>query len=298
LQSEPVGVEVFDEPLILQSLEAGTANWTGVAAYDFDVDFALAHLRLDEWDRIHGWTQTGVPFVLHRAAQEELFAALDEFTDDSITFQGKTYDLPPLLQSTAAVANSEYWNQRYHKQETPWDSGQPSPIFTKLLPGLKIPKSRVLILGAGTGADAQFFANQGHVVTAVDFSSAALALAQKNHPHSSVRWVEKDVLRLPEDWNGQFDLVIEHTCYCAILPSQRNALVKVWQKMLHDQGQLLGTFFTMHASDQPPFGASEWEIRKRMQKSFQFLFWGRWNESLPGREGKELAVFAQRRKAQ
>jgi hypothetical protein len=51
----------------------------------------------------------------------------------------------------------------------------------------------------------------------------------------------------------------------------------------------------MYKKQGPPYGGSEWELRQRLKDSFQFVFWGRWQKSLPKRQGKELFVYAQKK---
>jgi hypothetical protein len=51
----------------------------------------------------------------------------------------------------------------------------------------------------------------------------------------------------------------------------------------------------MDKGSAPPFGATEWEIRERLKRSFNFLYWTRWKKSIPRRLGKELVVYAQKK---
>jgi hypothetical protein len=45
----------------------------------------------------------------------------------------------------------------------------------------------------------------------------------------------------------------------------------------------------------PPFGSSEWEIRERLKKFFDFLYWTRWKTTPEDRLGIELIVYAQKK---
>ncbi len=291
-------VEAFDEPLVGKAVlppKTG-AEWTLELPYGVQKYFSLSSLNYDEWDRFHGVTTENVPFVLSASAQNQLFNLMDEFTDDSLNFQGKEIFLSEWLVPKKEVETEAFWSDRYKSGATGWDLGAASPVLKDLLPRLKIPKARVLVLGAGPGHDAAFFANQGHVVTALDISAEALQKAKENYPLlENINWVQADVFKLPQDWQGQFDVIFEHTCYCAINPQHRKELVKIWLRLLAPQGYLLGVFFTMEMRQGPPFGGSEWEIRKRLQNRFHFLFWGRWRQSIQKRNGLELAVYAQKK---
>ena len=165
-----------------------------------------------------------------------------------------------------------------------------------MLPRLKLPRSKIIVLGCGSGHDAAFLAQAGHHVTAIDFSEEAIQNAKKLYGHQSrLEFIQADVFQLPPAWHGTFDVVIEHTCFCAVDPQQRTQLVKVWRQLLHHEGLLFAVFFSMLKRSGPPFGSSEWEIRELLQSSFQFLFWGRWKNSLPERQGKELFVYGHKK---
>ena len=150
-------------------------------------------------------------------------------------------------------------------------------------------------MGCGEGHDAAYFAQAGHVVTAVDFSKEAIERGKKKYGEvEGLTFYQEDVFKLPQEWNHTFDLVVEHTCFCAVPPDQRDEFVRTWRRMLHEEGQLMGLFFSMEKRAGPPYGATEWELRKRLQPYFQFLFWGRWRKSLPQRQGRELFILAKK----
>jgi len=292
----PVIVEAFDEPFVVQMIDgppAGVQAWTGLAPYQTSFQFFLGTLSLDQWDRFHGLSESGIPFIFTRKAQAAFFDLLDEFDDDSVTFRGQRYRVKPWLSSEEPVSKESFWTQLYETKEDGWELENPSPVFLEMLPRMKLPKSRVLVLGCGSGNDAAYFAEQGHVVTAVDFSQEAISRGQAKYGKlANLKFVQSDLFKLDPAWTGQFDIIIEHTCYCAIDPERRDDLVKIWRRCLAPGGQILGVFFVMEKRKGPPYGGSEWEIRQRLQPYFQFHFWGRWRQSKAGRQGKELFVFA------
>jgi SAM-dependent methyltransferase len=299
MNQQRVLVEAFDEPYIALDIEKPSlteASWIITMPYGHRETTRLDTLTVDEWDRFHGRTERGVPFVLSRSAQARFFDLLDSFDDDSITFAGETIEMRPWLRETNEINDPSWWTDVYVKENAPWDLGAPSLALTTSAPQLKLTKCRVLVLGAGSGNDAAWFAEQGHIVTAMDFSEEAVARAKAKYGHLPTLTIEKrDVFELPSSMNGSFDLVFEHTLYCAISPARRPELVKVWRRVLADHGHLMGVFFTMDKLKGPPYGASEWEIRARLEKGFRPLYWNRLKES--GREnrlGLELFVYAQK----
>lgn len=289
-------VEVFDQPLIVKDLRIENNEFLFLSTYDFQFQMKKNSLSLDDWDRIHGETTEGIPFVLSKKAQSILFNLADDFEDDFIVLNNKKILTPPYFKSTDPIELETYWSQIYRESPNPgWNLGEPAPAFAEMTPKLKLPKSRILVLGSGEGHDAAFFAREGHIVTAIDFSPVAISKAKKLYGHiPHLNFLEMDIFKIDHNFNESFDLIIEHTCYCAIEPNQRNQLTALWKRLLAPKGLLMGVFFVMPKRSGPPFGGSEWELRERLKKSFRFLFWGRWKTSPPSRKNIELFVLAQK----
>lgn len=290
----PVIVEAFDEPYVAQQVEFKNGVWEILLPYDVRFAFSLESLSLDEWDRFHGYTANKIPFVLSRKAQASFFNLMDEFGDEFIEFQGKTYEIPPYWPANESVGREAFWSQIYKDTPNPgWNLGEPAEALKDMLPRLKISPCRVLVLGCGEGHDAAFFAKAGHFVTAVDISPLALERARKLYGDlKNLTFVQADLFKLPREFDQAFDVVFEHTCYCAINPAKRQDLVKIWNRVLASGGHLMGVFFTFEKRQGPPYGGSEWELRQRLKNSYQPIFWGRWQKSIPNRQGKELFIYS------
>lgn len=70
---------------------------------------------------------------------------------------------------------------------------------------------RAVVVGCGLGDDASAVAQAGYEVTAIDVAPTALAWAEQRFGEG-VRWQEADLLAVPEELRGVFDLVVEvHT---------------------------------------------------------------------------------------
>lgn len=260
---------------------------------DYVVDLDLNKIFLDYADRFIIYSTQGIPVILSDEAQDQLFNMADAFDDDSITLENHQYPTPLWIGSNPDLSNSDLWSERYENQSTGWDMGAPSPTLVWAVEKLKLPRMRVAVLGCGAGHDAQFLASKGHMVTGFDFSQEAIDKAQTLYPsQQNLKWVNKDVFLMSEEYRGQFDLVIEHTCFCAIDPQRRSELVKVWRDILSPEGQVLGVFFVMPKNYGPPFGGTEEEIQSLMQKDFRNNLWVRSKVSHPARLGRELIVLA------
>ncbi|MFN8791651.1 MAG: class I SAM-dependent methyltransferase [Bdellovibrionales bacterium] len=289
-------VEAFEAPWVIVDLQLENGRLKGQNTYGFSTELDLQGVYFDEWDRLHGRNLEKIPWVLSRSAQEILFDLLDEFDDEGFVMNGQRYATDSGFQVENPLDRSTWWSELY---ETPgaagWDLKAPHPAFVDTLPRLKLPRSRVLVLGCGEGHDAAYFAKEGHVVTAADFSDVALQRAQKNYGHLPIQFVQADALQLPRSFDKSYDFLIEHTLYCAIDPARRAELVQTWNRCLLQGGYFMGVFFAVEKRSGPPFGSTEWEIRQRLQKDFHMLFWGRWRQSPGARQGRELFTLAQKK---
>lgn len=297
-QDEDYLVESFDHPLHIVAVQFKDKKIFLQTKQNTLFQANNEKWSVDEWDRFNGLTTSNAPFVLTKKAQEQIFNLSDSFDDEGFVAENIFIPTPPYYIDTPQIQQAQYWMDVYKTEENPgWNLNEPAEGFKDMLPRLKLPKSRILVLGAGEGHDAAFFAEAGHVVTAVDFSRSAIERGKQKYGHlTNLTFVESNIFHIPQDWNFSFDLIVEHTCFCAIPPDQRNELVRLYRRMLHEEGQLLAVFFAMEKRSGPPFGATEWEIRKRTESGFHYLFWGRLRNSIPGRLGRELFVLAKKKK--
>lgn len=294
---EVLAVQVFDQPLLATEIVASKdeSPWKLKGRYGFEVPFHFQELKVDDWDRFLGRTLSGIPFVMSPKAQNQFFELVDSFDDDGFCLNGIRYEMPYWLNTSHQNLENRFWANHYEEQKWPWDLDGPHPALEPTLAQLKLNKLRVLVLGCGRGHDAAYLSSKGHIVTAVDFEPQAIEEAKRLYPKASVHWVVKDLFSISVDWFDRFDLIFEHTCYCAIDPQRRGDLVKLWSKLLITRGHLLGVFFAMDKETGPPFGGSEWEIYKRIKPFFEPRYWTRWEHSLGRRQEKELVVFAEKK---
>jgi len=121
----------------------------------------------------------------------------------------------------------------------PWADLAPNPHVVEWL-GREAPSpGRALDVGAGLGDTAEDLARRGFEVVAFDVSPTAVAEARRRFPASGVTYRVADLLHLPADLEGVFDLVIE--CYTLqVLPaSARPAAVELLRRTLAPGGVLL-----------------------------------------------------------
>ena len=126
------------------------------------------------------------------------------------------------LAAASATGGDEtgWFEQLYAEGEAgtaivPWVLGEPNESLVEWAAGLDGTGrldgqgKSALVVGCGTGDDAEFLAGLGFAVTGFDIAPTAIAAARRLHPDSAVRYEVADLLSLPAEWSGAFDLVVE-----------------------------------------------------------------------------------------
>lgn len=183
-----------------------------------------------------------------------------------------------------------FWETKYQADQFRWDLGQPAPPLVDFFVTEAAPRTgKVIVPGCGRGHDAVFLAQQGLEVTAVDFAPSAIAatasLAQAQNV--SVALLESDIFELSLSYPNQFQLLFEHTCFCAIAPEKRPKYVELAATILAPQGLLFGIFFTHNRPGGPPFGSTPEEIKTLFANQFEILTLAAIKNSVPSRQGDE-----------
>lgn len=93
----------------------------------------------------------------------------------------------------------------------PWVRRAPHPYLTGWLddPVATPPGRRAVVVGCGWGDDAAALAARGFEVVAFDVAPSAVARARRRFRRGGVDWRVADLLALPDDLLGAFDLVVE-----------------------------------------------------------------------------------------
>jgi SAM-dependent methyltransferase len=165
---------------------------------------------------------------------------------------------------------SASWNERWLNANTPWDMGTAAPPFVRAVENELIPVGgRALVVGCGGGNDARLLASQGFEVVGIDVAEKAVERAREIAAEQGIELTFRhaDLFALPEDLSG-FDLVLEHTCFCAIDPARRDDYVDAVASVLNPGGRLMGLFFLIEPEGGPPFGATREEIEHRFGRRF------------------------------
>lgn len=138
----------------------------------------------------------------------------------------------------------------------PWDRTEPQRLL-RLWAGRRPPVGRgapALVVGCGTGADAEFVAGLGHDTTAFDVSPTAVRTARERHPGSTVDYRVANLLDPPERWQAAFGLVVESLTVQSLPRALRSAATAAVRGFLAPGGTLVVVASRLAANDPPDQG--------------------------------------------
>jgi thiopurine S-methyltransferase len=184
--------------------------------------------------------------------------------------------------------NREFWEERYREGQTGWDIGYPAPALTAYIDQLQDKSLRILVPGAGRGYEAAYLWHKGfHDLTVLDIAAQPLQAVREKAPGLPEQaLVQSDFF----DWvGGPFDLILEHTFFCALPPERRPDYARAMHGLLREGGKIAGLLFDFPLAESgPPFGGSEAEYRELFRPFFQIRRLERATNSIPPRAGNEL----------
>ena len=180
------------------------------------------------------------------------------------------------------------WDARYRAGDTPWDKGVAHPALAGWLSKQPL-HGRILVPGCGLGHDVRAISSSENTVTGLDIAPLAIEQAQKYPKTGNESYILGDLFEPPSGWSGAFAWVFEHTCFCAILPGQRQAYIRQIHRLLKDGGCLLAIFYVDPGTDAgPPFGCSVKELNRLFSPGFEMVETQAGFPTYAGREDREI----------
>lgn len=179
------------------------------------------------------------------------------------------------------------WEEKYQQNDTPWDKGEAAPPLVEYLQSNTL-QGDILVPGCGAGYDVWQLATQKANITGLDIAPTAIEKAKRLGEAANIHFQLGDFFNLPSTWHHRFDCIVEHTCFCAIQPSQRKAYVQQAHWALKPGGHLLAIFFIIvdnPAADHPPFPVSPKAIDALFNPHFEMLKAWTPTQAYPSRQG-------------
>lgn len=183
----------------------------------------------------------------------------------------------------------QYWSERYETGNTKWDIGYPSTPLQTYIDQLRQQDLQILIPGCGNAYEAYYLLEQGFTnITLLDISKILVERLQ-----ASIEPQHEDMIRiLHQDFFAhydQYDLILEQTFFCSLLPSFRPAYARQMHRLLKPGGTLAGVLFQFMLNEQgPPFGGSKEEYLQYFEPYFYIKTMEDAYNSIKPRVGSEL----------
>lgn len=186
-----------------------------------------------------------------------------------------------------------YWETRYGTNETGWDIGGPSTPLKEYIDQLGNTDLRILIPGAGRAYEAEYAHRKGFTNTfVIDLTDAPykdLLLRYPEFPKENL--IVGDLF----DHQERYDVILEQTCFCALVPALRPAYVERMHRLLNPGGELVGVLFDDPLNtDHPPFGGDRDTYLALFRKHFPDVSMEPCRNSIPPRAGRELWIKARK----
>jgi thiopurine S-methyltransferase len=220
---------------------------------------------------------------------------------------------PRPAESAAGALDPELrWERIYQDGGDGWELGRAAPPLGRYLAetsGVLPAGGRALVIGCGRGNDALLLSRLaqklGVKVVAIDIAPTAVSITNRTAATAGLgdclRAYRADLFTPAADasddlplYSGGYDLVLEHTCYCAIAPVRRDEYVATVARLLKPGGRLVGLFYCHDYPGGPPYAATADEIRGRLAESFLFEHEEVPPDSVLTRAGVEWLVCARR----
>jgi len=150
----------------------------------------------------------------------------------------------------------------------PWADLRPNPNLVAWLDksGIEGRGKSALKIGCGLGDDAEEIARHGFNTTAFDISPTAIAWCQHRFPESAVKYIVLDLFKVPQEWNGKFDFVLE-SYTLQVLPAdmRRKAIARI-SGFVAQGGRLL--VITRGRDPGDPEGNMPWPLTREEVEEF------------------------------
>ncbi|NHM07583.1 methyltransferase domain-containing protein [Flavobacterium sp. CYK-4] len=195
-------------------------------------------------------------------------------------------DLKCCIVTCDKPLDQAYWDNQYIAHSTGWDLGQVAPPIQSYINQYPNKEARVLIPGCGNTYEAEYLLAQGFQnITVIDIApSLVQTLKEKFQDNPNISVVLGDFF----EHQGQYDLIIEQTFFCALPPQMRERYVWKMHQLLAENGKLAGLLFNREFEAGPPFGGNQESYKLLFQKAFVLNVMEVSHDSVAARADAEL----------
>lgn len=117
-----------------------------------------------------------------------------------------------------SLAGSDFWDNKYLNNETGWDMKQVSPPLKAYIDSLQNKDLKILIPGCGNAYEAKYLLQKEfNKVTLIDISKVLTERLKGKFKDKPITIVNENFFHA----QGEYDLILEQTFFCALDPSLR-----------------------------------------------------------------------------
>ena len=185
------------------------------------------------------------------------------------------------------IVDKNYWKNRYQNQQTGWDIGYVSPPIAHYFDQLENYDLKILIPGCGNAYEAEYLYRKGFKnVFVLDITDEALDSFKRRFPEFPS---ENIICANFFEYYNTFDIIIEQTFFCALVPDQRNNYIIKMKSLLKPKGKLIGVLFAREFEKEgPPFGGTIEAYKFLFSRHFYIKTLENCYNSIDARMGNEL----------
>lgn len=182
--------------------------------------------------------------------------------------------------------DEQYWNQQYLANTTGWDLGEVAPAIKSYVNALPSKDLAILIPGCGNAYEAAYLLEQGFThITLIDIAPLLVEnLRRKFAGTNRINIIQGDFFA----HHKKYDLILEHTFFCALPPQFRPGYVAQMHALLNPGGILAGLIFDRDFEAGPPFGGNREDYVNLFRDAFLIRKMETCQNSVEKRTGTEL----------
>ena len=186
------------------------------------------------------------------------------------------------------------WEGAYQAKTARWDKGAPVPGLLDWLEKSPARSGKVVVPGCGYGHEAAAVARAwpDAEVLGIDLSETGIREAGERYQFPNLSFEVGDFFADPAV--GDLTAIIEHTCFCAIPPRDRELYRDTCARRLGKGGLLIAVFYLNpietedEPDDGPPWGTSVPELNAYFGNGFERITSEVPCRAFEGREMREL----------
>lgn len=199
-------------------------------------------------------------------------------------------------QQKMTQLDKRYWQERYRQKQTGWDAHTITQPLKAFIDQWNNRDAAVLIPGCGHGHEAIYLLEMGFTqIKVIDIAEEPLLHLRSKASEA----IQSGKLTLVcadfWEWQGQYDLILEQTFFCALDPALRAKYAMKMHALLKPGALLAGVLFQFPlTADGPPFGGNAEEYTNYFSPYFDIKTMEACYNSIAPRAGRELFIRLQK----